>query len=228
MRPRFVAGLLLTGLCLLPFFGCSTRVVVLRGGPCPAWVDKLPNTKGQLCAVGYSGPTFYQPDCVKNAAENARGHLSESISVTIKTITVDVSDGGGGYFSNDVFVQGSQSASDAVLNGSEIEAQWLDVQGERGMENGCYTMVCIDPDKPIEKLMESLKDQKLPPKAVEKVRENAEAAFKDLEAQENKTRLKDNPSAPPPPPADKAAQDAPAPEAQPSGEPQPAPQGSPR
>lgn len=165
---------------------CAPRVVVIRGGPPPAWVDRMPSQPEKLCAVGYSGPTFYQQDCLKNAAENARGHLSESISVTIRTITVDISDGTRGSFDRDVFVEGSESASDAVLDGSEVEAQWMDMQGERGAAKGCYTYVCIDPDKPIDKMVEKLEEKKVPPKTVEQVRANAQAAFDELEKAETK------------------------------------------
>jgi len=193
---------------------CGHRVVVVRGGPTPAWVDRMPRKPGKLCAVGYSGPTFYQQDCIKNASENARGHLAESISVTIRTVTIDISDGTRGSFSKDVFVEGSESASEAVLQGSEVEAQWMDMNGQRGAPNGCYAYVCIDPDKPIEKMVEKLEEKKLPPKTVEKVRENAAAAFEELEKLEQQREMqKPEPPAPPaedsskPPAGDDAAGD---------------------
>ena len=63
-----------------------------------------------------------------------------------------------------------------IVNGSEVEAQWMDPSGQRGMPNGCYSLVCIDPEKPIDKLVDSLKEKNLPAKTVEKVRENAAAA----------------------------------------------------
>jgi len=148
-------------------------------------VDRLPRKTGQMCALGYSGPTFYQQDCVGNAAKNARGHLAESISVTIRTVTLDISDGTRGTFSKDVFVEGSESASEAVLQGSEIASQWIDHEGKRGAAKGCYALVCIDPSKPIDKMVEKLQE-KLPPKTVEKVRENAAAAFEELEKLEQK------------------------------------------
>jgi len=185
---------------IFAFSSCGTRVVMVRGGPTPAWVDHLPKRRGELCAVGYSGPTFYQPDCVKNAAENARGHLAESITVTIRAVTIDISDGTRGYFAKDVFVEGSESASEAVLQGSEVQSQWLDMQGQRGAQNGCYALVCIDPSKPIDKLVEKLQEKKLPPKTVEKVRENAAAAFEELEKLEEKAEQKKAPAPPPPPP----------------------------
>lgn len=190
MHPRVFFRVLSLGILFLFVAGCGSRVILVRGGPTPAWVDKLPQRKGELCAVGYSGPTYYQQDCVKNAAENARGHLAESISVTIRTITIDISDGTRGTFSKDVFVQGSESASEAVLQGSEVEAQWVDLQGQRGANQGCYAMVCIDPDKPIEKLVEKLEEEKIPPKTIKKVRENAEAAFEELEKAEQKAMEK--------------------------------------
>jgi hypothetical protein len=170
-------------------------MVVITHGPPPGWVDHLPKKKGELCAVGYSGPTFYQPDCIKNAAENARGHLAESITVTIRTVTMDISDGSRGSFSRDTFVQGSESAAEAVLQGSEIQSQWVDHDGSRGDSKGCYALVCIDPDKPIEKMVEKL-EEKLPPKTVEKVRANAEAAFDELEKAEAAAADKKMPTIP--------------------------------
>ena len=218
MHPRALVQAVSLGVLFLFFAGCGPRVVVLRGGPTPAWVDKLPTRKGELCAVGYSGPTFYQQDCVKNAAENARGHLAESISVTIRTVTIDISDGTRGTFSKDVFVQGSESASEAVLQGSEVQAQWVDLQGQRGANNGCYALVCIDPDKPIEKMVEKLEEEKVPPKTIERVRENAEAAFEELEKAEEKAMEKASPPPPPPPAEEEKTEDAPAPEGEESSD----------
>jgi hypothetical protein len=202
MHPKSVCRFLVVLALGLSLSACGTRVVVIRGGPPPMWVDRLPAKRGQLCAVGYSGPTFYQQDCLKNAAENARGHLAESISVTIRTITIDISDGTRGSFDKDVFVQGSESASEAVLQGSEVEAQWMDMQGARGAQNGCYAYVCIDPGKPIEKMVETLQQKKLPPKTVEKVRANAEAAFEELERLEEKKAIEEVPPTPVPAPAE--------------------------
>ena len=187
-------------------------VVVIQATPPPGWVDRIPKRTDALCAVGYSGATFYQQDCLKNAADNGRGHLAETICSSIKTITIDISDGTRGMFSRDVFVQGSETASDVVLEGSEVEGQWVDMAGARGAPKGCYAMVCIDPNKPIEKVLEKLKEQKIPPKTIEKVRENAAAAFDELEKQEAKHEKK---AAPAPAPAPKQPEvqvdDAPAP-----------------
>jgi hypothetical protein len=155
---------------------------VVRGGDSPPeWTQRIPRRPATLCAVGCSGPTFYQTDCLKNAADNARGHLADNISSRIRTVTIDISDGTRGSFSRDVFVEGSESASDAVLKGSEIEAQWLDTQGLRGQPNSCFCLVCIDLNKPIERLVEKLEDRKVPKKTVERTRANAAKAFEELE-----------------------------------------------
>jgi hypothetical protein len=201
MNLRAPLGLLLLASVVFASQGCGRRTVIIMVGPPPAWVDIMPRHDRKLCALGYSGPTFYQTDCLKNAADNARGHLSQSISVSIKTLTLDISDGTRGSFSQDVFVEGSQCASDTVLNGSEVEAQYLDTQGQRGTPNGCYSMVCIDSDKPIEKLVQSLEDKKIPKKTVEQVRNNAAAAFEELEkAEANATPPEPKPQSPSPPP----------------------------
>ena len=165
--------------------GCATTTKTLAtpAAPVPAWVDSLPRTHGALCALGSSGPTFYQQDCVKNAADNGRGHLAESITVSIKSITMDISDGTRGYFSRDVFVQGSQSVSNAVLQGAEINAQWMDFGGQRGPHKGCFVMICIDKTKPINSLVQQIEKQ-LPPKTVAKVRADAAKAFEELEKAE--------------------------------------------
>lgn len=217
MHPQMAVRLVFLFTLVFSLSGCAERVVLVRGGPTPAWVDRLPKRRGELCAVGYSGPTFYQPDCVKNAAENARGHLAESISVTIRSVTIDISDGTRGYFSKDVFVEGSEASSEAVLQGSEVQAQWMDMQGQRGAQNGCYAMVCIDPSKPVEKFVEKLAEKKIPPKTVEKVRANAEAAFEELEKLEEKAEQKKTPEPAPvtPPeaaPEEETEEKSPAPE----------------
>jgi len=217
MHPRALVRAISLGVLFLFFAGCGHRVVMVRGGPTPAWVDRLPTRKGELCAVGYSGPTFYQQDCVGNAAENARGHLAETISVSIRTVTIDISDGTRGSFSKDVFVQGSESASEAVLQGSEVEAQWVDLQGQRGAPKGCYALVCIDPSKPLDKMIEKLEEKEVPPKTIERVRENAEAAFEELEkaeqkAVEKKTEEKKPEETPEDAPAEETPEDTPTPE----------------
>ncbi len=196
----------LAGLMGLGLAACSggNQVVVIQATPPPAWVDRMPRQKDTLCAVGYSGPTFYQQDCLGNAAESARGHLADTISATIKTITIDISDGTRGMFSRDVFVEGSETASDVVLQGSEVQAQWMDLAGARGAPKGCYAMVCIDPDKPVDEMVKKM-EKKLPKKTVEQVRANAEAAFEELEREEGR---RGQPSAPPPaPPAPKASEE---------------------
>jgi len=214
MHPQAVVRHLCVGLLLLTASGCGgPRVIIKRGGPCPGWGDRMPGQTGKLCAVGYSGPTFYQQDCVKNAAENARAHLAESISVTIRAVTIDISDGTRGYFSKDVFVEGSESASEEVLHGSEIEAQWIDMDGQRGAQHGCFAYVCIDPDKPVEKMIEKLQEKKVPPKTVEKVRENAAAAFEELEKLEEQKRIEQDATPPkpkePPPEAEQPGETRP-------------------
>jgi hypothetical protein len=90
-----------------------------------------------------------------------------------------------------------------------VEAQWVDLQGQRGANNGCYAMVCIDPSKPIDKLVEKLEEEKIPPKTIEKVRENAEAAFDELEKAEQKAL--DQATPPPPPPEEQVPEGTPAP-----------------
>ncbi len=171
----------------LGLLGCGGgQQQVMPAAPPPGWVDRMPQRSGEMCAVGYSGPTFYQVDCLKNAAENARGHLADTISTTIRTVTLDISDGTRGMFSRDVFVQGSESASEAVLHGSEIEAQWTDVAGARGAPKGCWALVCVDPGKPLASMVEKLEQKKLPRKTVDQVRANAAAAFEELERAEQK------------------------------------------
>jgi hypothetical protein len=165
---------------------CShSHAEIIPDEPPPPWVDRLPRT-GQLCAVGFSGPTFYHTDCLKNAADNARGGLAESISVKVKAITIDISDGSSGSYDRDVFVEGSESVSETILNGSEVAAQWIDLQGQRGEPKGCFAMVCIDPAKPIDSLVKTLEEKNVPPKTVEKVREDAAAAFEELGKEESK------------------------------------------
>jgi hypothetical protein len=208
---------------------CAGTAEVMRGGPTPGWVDRLPKRAGILCAVGYSGPTFYQQDCVGNAADNARGHLSDTISATIRTVTLDISDGTRGTFSRDVFVEGSETISRSVLQGSELEAQWVDLQGQRGAPNGCYAMVCIDPQGSVDTFVNKLED-KLPPKTVEQVRQNAEAAFEDLEKEEGRraaprpTEPEPPAPAPEPPAPEPPAPEPPAPEPPAPEPPAPAPE----
>ncbi len=189
LRPfgRFVslfAGIALVSGCGLLGPSGQTRSTSGKDSA-PKWIDRFAGEKGQICAVGYSPPTYYQPDCVKNAAQNGRGELSETFSVSMKTISIDYSDGRTGPLSGDTFVEGYESMSNSVLEGSEIRAQWIDREGVRGDRHGCYVRVCIEKQKPIMKMLEKVQ-KSLPPKQVSQVRENAEAAFEKLEQEEAK------------------------------------------
>ena len=187
---RFV---LLLAAALWSLCGCalSPRRVQTRQASgrdaAPTWIDRFSAEKGQICAIGYSSPTYYQQDCVKTAAQNGRGHLSETFSISMKTVTIDFSDGRSGPLSQDTFVEGFESMSQTVLEGSEIKAQWVDRNGVRGDRQGCYVRVCIERQKPIMKMLENMQ-KTLPPQQVNKVRENAESAFDKLEQEEARSR----------------------------------------
>ena len=56
----------------------------------PGWLTALPEIGSKICAVGRSGKTYYSENAVKNAAEDARGHLAISLSAHIESILLIV------------------------------------------------------------------------------------------------------------------------------------------
>jgi hypothetical protein len=106
--------------------------VVSKPGGAPAWLDRLPASRGKVYAAGYSGPTFKPEDAVGYAGDNAIDNLAASLRAHVQAYTLLVESNSG--LSVDQFSQ-TEDPDDAfkeiVKKGAKIEATWVDKDGSR-------------------------------------------------------------------------------------------------
>jgi hypothetical protein len=106
----------------------------------PAWVDRLPESKGgKLVAVGYSQPSFWPQDAINAAAEDARGKLALALASHVEVLGIDTASesGNGGATIN-------KEATDMVMRNSRIEAVWTDENGERSEPGGVWALASLE------------------------------------------------------------------------------------
>lgn len=155
--------------------------------PVPAWVDRVPEQKGKVCALGTAEPTFYREDGKIYAAENARNQLAMTISVRVQAVMIDIQEHDSS-FQDSTYVQEAQSyATDAVVAGAQVLSYWYDEFGSRGRKSATYALGCLSTDASATQIAERL--QQAHPENKDKiaeVRERAKAAFDNLEAEETK------------------------------------------
>jgi hypothetical protein len=91
----------------------------------PPWIDKLPESGGgKIYGVGYSAPTFWPQDALRNAEEDARGKLALALASHVEVLGLDTLAGKSATI--------DKEATDLLLRNSRIEATWVDESGGRG------------------------------------------------------------------------------------------------
>jgi hypothetical protein len=91
----------------------------------PPWIDKLPESGGgKIYGVGYSAPTFWPQDALRNAEEDARGKLALALASHVEVLGLDTLSGKSATI--------DKEATDLLLRNSRIEATWVDENGDRG------------------------------------------------------------------------------------------------
>ena len=160
-----------------------------RPTPAPAWVQAVPQPKGQLCATGAVDPTYYRQDGRTMAAEAARNELARSIQVTITSIMVDVETSRGGSVNQYIVSEVTSFVENGVVQGAEIVSYWYDPLGAVSRRGMTYALACIRTDVSLENLTTSLKeaypDQEDQQK-VQAIRDRAQNMFDELEQMEEK------------------------------------------
>jgi hypothetical protein len=153
----------------------------------PAWVDKVPDTHGRICALGSAEPTFFHEDGKIYSAEAARNQLAATLQVTVQSVMVDVQSSLGADQVDQAYVQQVQSyASDAVVSGAQIVSYWADDTGVRGRTGATFALACMSTDQSVVELDQRL--QQAYPEDSDKnraVREHAKAAFDALDKEES-------------------------------------------
>jgi len=174
--------------------GCAGHksTAAVNAGPMiavPAWVDRVPDMKGKICALGSAEPTFYREDGKIYAAENARTQLAYTLSLRVESVMVDIqsTNASENYVDQQYVTQAQTYATDAVVAGAQVISYWYDETGVRGRQRATYALGCLDTTQSVAELNNRLQ-QAYPEnkQANNTVRERTKAMFDDLERQEAK------------------------------------------
>ena len=150
----FLAGVLLCG----GLVACGTSAKRLQGGaPPPTWLDHLPPSKSEICAVGVSGPTYYPQDALGKSKSAALTELGRAVQVKVTSeLTMKQRESTGSQ--SGVSVQElSTFMSQAVLKLAQVRGQWTNPGGysSRGEPGTTYTLVCMPLNVSTAELQES-------------------------------------------------------------------------
>lgn len=131
MRRMLVALMLL-------LTGCAANHKV------PRWLNTMPASTQELCAIGVSGPTYYPEDARARSQASAMTELARTIEVRVKTDMVLRSEGDG----RGVETRLDETAgfgSDVVLKQAQVREQWVQRSKDSlvGEPGTVYTLVCM-------------------------------------------------------------------------------------
>lgn len=123
---------------LLWLAGCAVEPNV------PGWLSAMPSSSQEICAIGISGPTYYQEDARARSQASAMTELARAVEVRVKTDLVLRSEGD----SRSLETRLDETAgfgSDVVLKQAQVREQWVQrnkahAAGEPGT---VYTLVCM-------------------------------------------------------------------------------------
>lgn len=139
-RPGIVLGAALVTGCLNGLAGAPAPPPVVA----PDWMAKLPDVRGQLCAVGTSGPTYYAEDARQNSVKIAMAELARAREVRVQAGQIIVESGGTRDY--EASVEGHANfTSDVVLQNAQVREQWVSPGGDEryGPKGTVYTLVCM-------------------------------------------------------------------------------------
>jgi hypothetical protein len=177
---------------LLAACGSAKAAAPEAAGPkvdVPAWVDRVPDMKGKICALGSAEPTFYREDGKIYAAENARTQLAATLSIRVQSVMIDIqsTNASENYVDQQYVTQAQSYATDAVVAGAQVISYWYDESGARGRQRATYALGCLDTTQSVAELNNRLQQAYPENKQTNStVRERTKAMFDDLEKQETK------------------------------------------
>ncbi len=111
----------------------------------PSWLDQLPASKENLCAIGLSGPTYYPEDAVANSKAQAFTELARGIQVRVKS-DMEIRQRGESSGASEVTVEElSAFMTEVVVKLAQVRSQWVNSGGfpTRGERGTVYTLVCM-------------------------------------------------------------------------------------
>jgi hypothetical protein len=127
----------------------------------PAWLDTMPPSKDDLCAIGVSGPTYYPQDALANSKANALTQLARAVKVKI-TSEMTVHEKADGMGRSEISVEElSGFMSDVVLKFAQVREQWVNPGGyaTRGEKGSAYTLMCMPLNVTVAEMEENAKGQ---------------------------------------------------------------------
>lgn len=152
----------------------------------PSWVASVGKQPGgRVCAVGFSLPAFFADKTFDTVVDDVRGQLAQVIQTLVGSYYEEVSNGHG-----DVAQEMTVASTDALAKGVIVTHYWhdRDGRGPNKQKETTYGWGCVYPvdvvrtalNAAAKKLPESERDK------VAAVRQRAEKAFGDLDAEEAK------------------------------------------
>ena len=154
-------------------------------GRVPAWINRGGRQKdGRLCAVGFSLPTFHADRTFQGVVEDIRVQLALVLETFVSSYFEELATTRG-----QAFEAITVATNDAVSKGAIVTHYWFDRDGQGPIrqERSTYGYGCVYPvdvltntTAQVEKTLEVDEDERA---AIARVRENARAAFEDLEGE---------------------------------------------
>ena len=141
-RGRSVLAAALLSILLAGCKGAAPEARVSKGQGPPRWVLD-PTAKGYYSAIGMCGRTLFRKDAVDRAMEDARANLALAIAAQVKVMVLQVTTNTGTQTDQSHVVEVSTSASDIVLEESEIQGLWHDRDGAVDAANTTYAVARI-------------------------------------------------------------------------------------
>ena len=96
----------------------------------PDWVLNIPREEGKIFAVGSCGRTYVQADAWEGASDAARNELAKNLQARIRNAFLFMQSSDGRNWADEAFVvEATASATDIVMENSQITALWYDETG---------------------------------------------------------------------------------------------------
>src|SRR5205809_7336227 len=114
---------------LVLLIACAGKAAEPPPAPAPSvpqWVDRMPDQKGKLCALGTAEPTFFREDGKTYAADAARNQLAMTLSVRVQSVMLDIQTSNSQSVDQAYVMQAQSFATDAVVAGWQVGSYWYD------------------------------------------------------------------------------------------------------
>jgi len=124
---------------------CAGNPSPVKADVPPAWLDRVPGSNEELCAVGVSGPTYYPQDALAQSKAQAMTELSRAVEVTVKSAMTVRQQGDSLGRSETSVHEMSSLTGEAVVRLAQVRGQWVNPGGYpgRGEKGTVYTLACM-------------------------------------------------------------------------------------